>query len=297
LLLSKRMRDIVAGYLFLLPALAAFLSFIAIPLGYALYLSFTEYNMMKPAAFVGFKNWTAFINDSRVAVVYGNTLKYALILVPVHVVFGLLLALGVNHVKSEIGKYVFRTGFYFPVLVTTASVAIAWRYMFERDFGVINYILGLLGGSPVNWLNSEKWVFVSVAIFSLWKFVGNNFLFFLIGLQNIPDSLYDASKIDGTNRLQNLLYITLPLLTPTTFFVIIHLLIGVIQIFDEPFLITGGGPGDASNSIATYIYEVAFRQFEMGYASLISLTLFVILIVITFIQIRMGNRWVHYDQE
>lgn len=287
----------MAGYLFLLPALIVFAVFIAEPLIASFVLSFADYSIILPTEFIGWDNYVQFFNDERLARVALNTLKFVLILVPMHLVAGLLLALAVTKVASMKWKYLYRTAFYFPVLATTAAVAVAWVYMFDNNFGVLNYLLGLLGMDAVPWLNDPFWVYVSVAVFSLWKFVGNPFLYYLIGLQNIPKTMYEAAEIDGANKFQSFFRITLPMLTPTVFFVVVITLIGAIQIFDEPYLITGGGPGDASATISLYIYELAFETKTMGYASTVSLGLFVVIMAITVMQFRFSNRWVYYDQD
>lgn len=294
---KRTVRDAFAGYLFLLPALIVFGLFIAEPLITSIFLSFTQYDVLTPAQFIGLDNFKQFFHDARLGDIYLNTIKFVLILVPLHLVVGLLLAIGVTKVASVKWKYVYRTAFYFPVLVTTAAVAVAWVYMYDQNFGIMNYLLGLLGLDAIPWLNDPYWVYVSVAIFSIWKFVGNPFLYYVIGLQNIPKNLYEAAEIDGANSFQSFFRITLPMLTPTIFFVLVITLIGAIQIFDEPYLITGGGPGDASRTISLYIYELAFQNHTMGYASMVSLSLFVIILAVTILQFRLSNRWVSYDQE
>jgi multiple sugar transport system permease protein len=291
------MKDIAAGYLFLLPALIVFGFFIAQPLVSSVILSFTKYDIISPAEFVGLDNYVSFFDDQRFRLIMWNTTKFVLILVPMHLIAGLLIALAVMKVKSVKWQYVYRTAFYFPVLVTTAAVAVAWVYMYDTNFGVLNYLLGLFGFDAVPWLNDPKWVYVSVAVFSLWKFVGNPFLYYLIGLQGIPRTMYEAAEIDGANPFQSFFRITLPMLTPTIFFVLVITLIGAIQIFDEPYLITGGGPGDATRTVSQFIYEIAFQYKMMGYASTVSLMLFVVILTITVLQFRLSKRWVYYDQE
>ncbi|MBB6732966.1 carbohydrate ABC transporter permease [Cohnella zeiphila] len=295
--MSRTMKDGFAGYLFLLPALILFLLFIAEPLIVSVFLSFTEYNVITPYRWIGLDNVRQFFHDARLGLMYGNTFKYVLILVPLHMVLGLLLALGVTRKISKRWKYFYRTAFYFPVLVTSAAVAVAWSFLFDSDFGVLNYLLGQLGFDRVPWLQSPRWVYAAVALYSFWKFVGNAFLYYVIGLQNIPETLYEAAEIDGAGPLQSFFRLTLPLLSPTIFFVLVTTLIGATQIFDEPYLITGGGPGDASRSVNMYIYEVAFQSHEMGYASLVSLSLFLIILLVTVLQFRLSRTWVSYHQE
>jgi multiple sugar transport system permease protein len=226
-----------------------------------------------------------------------NTAKFVVLLVPMHLLMGTLLALGVNTLTSRTGTYFYRTIFYFPTLVTSASVILGWRYMLSTDTGMINYYLGLLGIKAIPWLSSSFWVYPATMVFSLWKFVGTYFLYFFIGLQNIDQGVIEAAKIDGANSRQRLWNITLPMLSPTMFFVMVTQLIGCIQIFDEPFLLTGGGPGDASRSISLSIYETAYRSQLYGYASAIALVLMVIILAVTLIQMQTSNMWVNYDRE
>jgi len=294
---SKTWKDAAAGYLFLLPALLLFILFIGEPLVASIVLSFTEYNIITPFKFIGLDNVRQLLQDERIGLMYWNTLKYIVILVPMHVALGLLLALGVTRKISNRWKYFYRTAFYFPVLVTSAAVAVAWGFIYDTNFGVLNYLLGLFGIDPVPWLQSPTWVYLAVAIYSFWKFIGNAFLYYVIGLQNIPANLYEAAQIDGANPFQSFFKITLPMLSPTIFFVTVTSLIGAMQIFDEPYLITKGGPGDASRSINMYIYETAFQQHSMGYASLVSLSLFLVILVVTLLQFGLSKRWVSYDQE
>lgn len=295
--MSKTVKNSIAGYLFLLPALLLFLVFIAEPMVVSVYLSFTKYDVISPVRFIGWDNYKSFFADGRVGLMYLNTLKYILILVPLHVILGLLLALGVTRNISKRWKYFYRTAFYFPVLVTSAAVATAWQFIFNTEFGVMNYVLGLFGIKAVPWLHSPHWVYLAVAIYSFWKFIGNAFLYYVVGLQAISPTLYEAAEIDGAGRLGKFFHVTLPALSPTIFFVLVTTLISATQIFDEPYLITAGGPGDASRSINMYIYEVAFQNHEMGYASTVSLSLFAVILCITLFQFKLSRRWVHYDQE
>jgi multiple sugar transport system permease protein len=295
--MNKKTKDIIVGYLFLAPALLLFLLFIAEPLLASVILSFTKYNVITPYKFIGLDNFRQFFQDERLGLVYWNTFKYMLILTPLHVILGLLLALAVQRKMAKGLKYFFRTVIYFPVLATSAAVAVAWSFIFNKDFGIMNYFLSLFGLEAIPWMQSPNWVFLAVAIYSFWKFIGNAFLYYFIGLQNIPETLYEAAEIDGANMMQRFIYITLPMLSPILFFVLVTTLIGTTQIFDEPYLITGGGPGDASRSVNMYIYEIAFQHHEMGYASTVSISLFLGILSITALQFAFSKKWVSYDQE
>lgn len=296
-LYSKKKSDAVSGYLFLLPALLAFLLFIGAPMVITIVLSFFDYNMLQGSEWINFDNYIEFFKNPTSWPIIWNTFKLTLILVALHIVIALLLAFVIYKEKRGPVKYVYRTAVYLPSILTTASVAIAWYYMFNYDLGVFNWLLSQLGISGVKWLTSSSGVIVAICLFSLWKFVGTPFLYYLIGLQGIPDGYYEAAQIDGANKIQTFFHITLPMLTPTLFFVITITTINTFQIFDEPYIITNGGPGNASRTLALHVYEKAFKAYEMGYASSVSVVLFIIVLVITIILYSTQNKWVTYDVE
>ena len=296
-LYSKKKSDAVSGYLFLLPALLAFLLFIGAPMVITIVLSFFDYNMLQGSEWINFDNYIEFFKNPTSWQIIWNTFKLTLILVALHIVIALLLAFVIYKEKRGPVKYVYRTAVYLPSILTTASVAIAWYYMFNYDLGVFNWLLSQLGISGVKWLTSSSGVIVAICLFSLWKFVGTPFLYYLIGLQGIPAGYYEAAQIDGANKIQTFFHITLPMLTPTLFFVITITTINTFQIFDEPYIITNGGPGNASRTLALHVYEKAFKAYEMGYASSVSVVLFIIVLVITIILYSTQNKWVTYDVE
>lgn len=281
--------------MFLAPTLILFLGFILIPILLSSVLSFFKYNLITDAKFVGLDNIIKFFNDKGVMNSFGNTFKFLVILVPIHCVLGVVLAFLVYRAKRF--QFFFRTAIYFPTVVTTASVALAWGYMFATDTGVINYFVRMLGGSNIPWLTNKTFVYVTIALFSFWKFIGTTFLYYFIGLQNIPDVYYEAAQIDGSSTLHTFIHVTLPLLTPTIFFVMITNIVGVFQIFDEPFLLTNGGPGSATKTVALEIYQTAFKEMNIGYGAMISFVLFLIILVITIVQYVGQNKWVVYDYE
>ena len=260
-------------------------------------LSFFDYNMLQGSEWINFDNYIEFFKNPTSWQIIWNTFKLTLILVALHIVIALLLAFVIYKEKRGPVQYVYRTAVYLPSILTTASVAIAWYYMFNYDFGVFNWLLSQLGISGVKWLTSSSGVIVAICLFSLWKFVGTPFLYYLIGLQGIPDGYYEAAQIDGANKIQTFFHITLPMLTPTLFFVITITTINTFQIFDEPYIITNGGPGNASRTLALHVYEKAFKAYEMGYASSVSVVLFIIVLVITIILYSTQNKWVTYDVE
>ncbi|MDD3411215.1 MAG: sugar ABC transporter permease [Eubacteriales bacterium] len=284
-----------AAWMFLFPSVLGFICFVFIPMLMTLGISFTKYNVITPPQWTGAKNWIHLTLDKRLLTTLGNSAKYVLLLVPMHTLMSLLLALGVNAMKSRHTVFVFRTIYYFPTLIATSSVAMVWVHIFNYDYGLLNYALSLFGIAPITWLKSSFWVYPATMIFSLWKFVGGYFLYFLIGLQGIDRTYLEAAEIDGASSLQKLRHVTLPLLSPTTFFIMITQMIGTIQIFDEPYLITGGGPGDASRSISMYIHNMAYNSHNYGYAAAMSLLLLVIVLIVTLIQFK-GSNWVNYDR-
>ena len=280
--------------LFLGPTFVTYLIFLYIPIIYCFFLAFTKYDIISSYEFIGFDNFIRLFSYSRTPQIYANTFKLVFLLVTLHTFFGLLLALLVRYLSSSV-QNVFRFVYYFPCILTTASVAIAWRYIFNKDLGILNYFLTQIGIDAIPWLNNPFWVYGTIAIFSLWKFVGNAFLYFYIGLGNIPVTYYEAARIDGATPYSIFKHITLPLLTPTIFFVVLNLFIASSQIFDEPFFLTGGGPGDATRTLNLYIYETAYREFNFGYSSAIAISLFLLLAVFTLIQLNVSKKWVNYD--
>lgn len=288
-------RETRDAWLFLLPSLIGFLCFVFVPLFIIFGISFTKYDVITPAVWNDFKNWIRLTIDKRFVATLLNSVKFTLLLVPMHMIVSILLALGVNAMKSRRTVFAFRTIYYFPTLIATSSVAMVWTYIFNKDYGLLNYFLGVLGVGPIAWLKSSFWVYPATMIFSLWKFIGMYFLYFLIGLQGIDRTYLEAADIDGASTWQKLTHVTLPLLSPTIFFVMITQMIGTLQIFDEPYMLTNGGPGDASRSISMYIYNTAYNYNNFGYAAAISLVLLAIVLVITLIQFK-GSGWVNYDR-
>lgn len=288
-------QETIAAYLFITPAFLGLMVFTAVPILASLVLVFLNYDLLTPPSWAGFENIQRLFSDKRMFTIYWNTLRLVIGATLINNVLGLLLAVGVNRAMHWSMRYFLRTAIFFPVLTTTASLAVVWRFLLTQDRGVVNYLLGQIGIDPIPWLSSSSWALVSAVIYDVWKSCGYLMVIYLAGLQGIPQSYYEAAEIDGAGRWQLFRHITLPLISPTAFFAIVISLIGAFQIFDNVWILTQGGPGDASRVIAIYIYEKAFKGFEMGYASAVSLTLFAILIMITSIQFFGARRWVHYE--
>jgi multiple sugar transport system permease protein len=289
------LQEMLAGYSFILPAFLALTIFLVIPILASITLIFMKYDILSSPEWIGLANIKQLLSDKRMLLVYRNSVIFVLGATFLNNLLGLILAMGVNRAMPGILRYVLRTAIFFPVLTTTASLALVWKFLLTQDRGVVNYLLMQIGLSPVPWLSSSQWAIFSVILYDVWKSVGFLMVLYLAGLQGIPQSLYEAASIDGANRWQLNRYITLPLITPTAFFAIVISLIGAFQVFDNVWVLTDGGPGDASRLIVLYIYEVGFRRFEMGYASAVSMTLFLVLIALTLIQFFFSRRWVHYE--
>jgi len=290
-----KLEETVAGYAFVLPSLLGLTIFLVLPILAALVLVFLRYDLLTPARWVGLANIQALFTDQRMITCYWNTLRFTLGATFLNNLLGLLLAMGVNRSMPGVLKYLLRTAFFFPVLCTTASLAVVWRFILTQDRGILNYYLQQLGMQPVAWIASARWALTSTILYDVWKAFGYLMVIYLAGLQSIPVGLYEAAEIDGASRWQLTRHITLPLITPTAFFCIVISLIGASQVFDNVYVLTAGGPGNASRLIALYIYEVGFKRFDMGYAAAVSLTLLLVLLILTTVQFWGARKWVHYE--
>jgi len=293
-LANETQREALAGYLFILPTFLGYTAFILGPILAVIGISLTKYDILSPASFIGLDNYVRLFTDPRLRTVYGNTIFFTVFAVSLNVGIGLILAVLLNrHIPGPL-KYLFRSAYFFPVLVALVYSSIVWSFLYQKDTGIINYYLSLLNVAPIPWLSNRQWVLPSIIIMDVWRNTGFAMLVFLAGLQNIPVDYYEAAQLDGANRWHLFRHITLPLISPTLFFNLIIYMIGALQVVDSVIVLTKGGPGDASRSLVMYIYENAFQFFEMGYASAIAITLFIIIVIMTLIQFRLGRTWVHY---
>jgi multiple sugar transport system permease protein len=293
--MSARRREALVAWAYLSPALVGFVVFVLGPAAAAVALSFFEYDILTAPRFAGLANYARLAADSRLPRIYLNTVVYVVWYVGLTTVVGLALAVAANRPMLACWRYLIRSAYFFPVLTSLASVSLVWQYLYSTDFGIINYYLGRLGIARIPWLTSSQWAIWSLILLGVWKNLGFNFILFLAGLQSIPRHLYEAAAIDGAGRWAGFRYVTLPSLTPVLFFSVVWGLINAFQIFDSPFILTTGGPGDSSRTVVMYIYENGFRFFQMGYASTIALSLFLIVVVLTAIQFRLSRVWVFYQ--
>lgn len=290
----RRRIDILTALLFLAPSLVLFGVFIYYTLGFNLYLSFTSWNFISPdRKFNGLENYQRMFSDARFWKVVVNTFYYAVADVVLSMVLGLGLALLLNRTIRFRGF--FRTLIFSPYVTTIAAVSLLWIWIFDPVYGPINNALALLGITGPRWLASTTWAMPAIIIMSVWRTMGYTMVIFLAGLTSIPRDLYEAAEIDGAGSWTTFRYITLPLLSPTTFFVLVTSLIGALQVFDAVAVMTAGGPVDATKVFNYYIYEQAFVTFRAGYASAVATVLFAIILLLTLLQVRLSRRWVHYQ--
>ena len=275
------------GRLFVAPPVILFLLFTLLPMIMAIGLSFTKYDVINPPRLVGLANFRKMIKDEFFWIALKNTCVYTLMYVPA----GLLLSLGVAMFLNADQKMVglFRTLFYLPVLSSTVATATLWFWILNPQLGLLNGILELFGISGKAWLYDSKLAMFSIVLMSLWAGFGGNMMIFLAGLKGIPPIYYEAAKIEGASKWQMFTKITMPSITKTTFLVSTMLIIGTFQVFDQAFVLTKGGPGNATITIVYYIYNNGFKNLDMGYASSISLVLFAIILVMTVINSKINK--------
>lgn len=286
---SKRTSDVIAGYVLLLPFLIVLVTVVLYPLIQGLYMSFHNWGIFGDPVYVGLDNYRQLWTDSNFRSSLWHTLYFVLLTTPPLVILGLLLAAGLNYPFR--GRTAVRGMIFFPYLLTVSIVGIVWRWMLQRNYGLVNYYLGKLGAAPVGWLAEARTAMPSIALATIWWTVGFNLVVFLAALQDIPEELYEAARIDGAGPVKSFLRITVPLVRPTTMFVIIMQVIASFQVFGQVFVMTGGGPYGSTRTVVQYLYEQGFRYFRMGYASAIAYVLFFIMFVLTLIQWRiMGRR-------
>ena len=288
---KKEWKRNAIGYSFILPNFIGYFIFIFVPVILTFVLCVMKWDgSSTPMEFVGLKNFVKLFHDSGFRISVTNTLYYAVFTVPLTMVAALLIAVLLN---SKIkGIVVYRTAFFFPYVASLVAVGAVWNMLFQPDFGPVNEFLKFIGISePPRWVVDKDWAMVAVSIVSVWKYMGYYMIVYLAALQGISGSLYEAASIDGANGFQKLLYITVPMLTPTTFFVLIMLTIQCFKVFDLVYVMTGGGPGNATKTLVNFIYEKAFTSWEFGPASAGAIVLFAIVLLITLIQFSGEKKW------
>jgi multiple sugar transport system permease protein len=292
------------GYAFIAPLIAGFLIFSIGPMITSIGLSFTEWDIISkdPPTFIGLENYIEIISGDRlIPIAFGNTI-YLMIGIPIGMAGSLLLALAMN--QRIRGISIFRTLYFLPVVSSVVAVSVLWRWIFNPDFGLLNVLLRYIGIEGPLWLGKAEWAKPALIIMGVWGGLGFNMLLYLAALQGVPRELMEAAKIDGANAWQRFRYITWPMITPTTFFILITSIIGTFQTFAQIHLMTrgggpssiGGGPRWATLTVIYYLWLQAFNYFKMGYAAAIAWVLAAVILVLTVIQFVISRRWVYYNE-
>ncbi|MDR3333849.1 MAG: sugar ABC transporter permease [Treponema sp.] len=280
------------GYFFIAPCIFGLLVFSFGPMLFSLIISFTQWNMVTPAEFIGLENFKTLIHDPLVGISVRVTLYYTVLAVPLITAITFLLALVLN--TKVKGLHVFRTIFYIPSIVPIVASCALWVYIFNPMFGLMNSMFRALGLPPQNFLFSPRGAVPGLALMAVWL-SGNTVVIYLAGLQGISRELYEAANLDGAGIFQNFFHITLPMMTPIIFFNMLMAIINAMQTFSQAFIMTGGGPNNASLFLSLYIYQEAFKFQKMGYAAAVSWVLFLMVAIVAGIVFKTSRRWVFYE--
>lgn len=286
---NKGIKKIAVLSMFLLPSLIGMIAFLIIPILASLGLSFMEWDLLSEIQWVGIDNYIKIFHDETFYEAFRHTLIFIAGYLPSVLIISLLLAMLLN---SKIkGLTLFRGIYFLPVISSWVAISIIWKWILNPEYGLMNYFLSLIGIAGPAWLSDSKWAMVAVIITSVWKDIGFITVIYLAGLQEIPDMYYEAANIDGAGRFRKFISVTFPLLSKTTFFVLIISLINSFQVFDQVWIMTEGGPAGATSVLVEQIYKNAFRYYKMGYASALSWVLFGVIFIVTIIQNKFQKKW------
>ncbi len=284
----------IEPYLYLMPTLIGLVVFSAGAIIISFAMSFTEWQIIRPPEWVGLQNYIDIFESEFFLKIFWNTLYFVLLNLPLSIILPLLIAIALN--QKLWGMKFFRTIYFLPVISSMVAVALVWSWLYRPEYGLLNYILNkLFGITGPRWLENQSWAMPAIVLMSAWKNIGYNMVIFLAGLQNIPQALYEVSDIEGAKPWQKFFRITVPLLSPTIFFVTIITLISSFQVFEQTYILTKGGPANSTLTLSYYIFQNAFMYFRMGSAAALSYVLFAIIFIITMIQFKLQKKWVHYN--
>jgi multiple sugar transport system permease protein len=290
----RKIKKNLVSYSFILPNLLGFAIFTLVPMTFSLVLAFMHWDGANEISFAGLENFKRLLEDDTFRISLFNTFYYVIGTVPLTMVVSLGLALLLNQPLA--GRNLFRTVFFFPYVASLVAVAVVWNMLFYPAAGPVNEALTALGvANPPRWAASVDWAMPTVIMATVWKNMGYYMVIYLAALQGIPAHLYEAASLDGANAWQRFRFVTLPLLAPATFFISIMLTVTSFKVFDLILVMTGGGPGRATNVLVIHTYTTAFREFKFGYSSAIAMVLFLIVLILTIVQFRMEDRWVNYQ--
>lgn len=284
----KHMRDNIVPYLFLLPALLVFTTFCWYPIVRGFVVSFQKYDLLNPPQWIGWDNFRFVLADPVFPVVWRNTVQYTLLGLLIGYLVPVVLAVAVNEMRR--GKSFFRLAFYLPVILPPMVSVLLWKWFYDQDTGLFNALLGLLGLPGQPWLLSARTAMISLVIQSTWSYAGGTMLLYLAALQGIPAHLYDAAEIDGAGFWGRLRHITLPQMRPIMLIMLVLQIIGSMQFFTEPFVMTNGGPANATLSVVMLLYRYAFRDYNFGAAAALGLLLFFLLVSFSLLYLRLTQR-------
>jgi multiple sugar transport system permease protein len=290
---NKFNKETLLGYLFIASPIIGFLLFAMIPVVYSIYVSFTDYNMFNPPKYTGLDNYTKLIFEDEIFwKTIWNTF-YSAIGIPIGMFVSLVIAIALN--QNVTGIKFFRTAFFLPTICSVVALTLLWKWIFNSDFGLLNYFLSFIGIQGPAWLNDENWSMPAMIIQGVWGGLGFHMVLYLAALQGISRTMYEAAEIDGANWLHKFRYITIPGVSPTTFFILVTSIIAAMQDFPRFMIMTEGGPNYSTTTIVYYLFQSAFRYMSMGYASAMAWLLGIFLITITLLNFKFGKKWVHYD--
>jgi ABC transporter, permease protein len=286
-------RKLLIG-LFLAPTVIGLGLFTFLPILASVVLAFFSWDIITPPRFVGLENFADIAADPTIRVSFLNTIGFVVVAVTLQLAVALVLAVLVNTRMPGLLKSFFRSVLFFPLVLSAASVSIIMGYLFNENFGLVNHVLNLLGMADVPWLTSTHGAMIVVILVYVWQNFGFSFLLFLGGLSSIPKEVYEAAQVDGATGWKQFWRITFPLVSPTTLVASVMAIISALQIFDQPYVLTRGGPGDSTRTAVMVIYESAFKQLEFGRASAIGIVLTVVIMLVTAVQFRLSRRFVFY---
>lgn len=292
---KKLNKEAIGAYLFIAPVVLGLFIFYMVPAAASFYLSFTEWDGLTAPVFNGFENMMNLMKDETFIRSMKNTVIFTFLSVPLSIILAILVAVLLN--QKIKGMVIYRTLYFLPVVTMPVAVGMVWKWLYNSEFGLINYVLGIFHLPQPEWLFDEKIALISIILVSVWMSIGNNIVLLLAGLQGIGTSYYEAAKLDGASRISQFFHITVPLLTPSIFFVFVMSMISALQMFDLIFIMVGTETSllDPMRTVVYGVWESGFKYFEMGYASAKAFILFIIILIITVIQMRLQNKWVHYD--
>ena len=291
--MKRQLRATIKGWAFLSPWLIGFVAFTLAPIGLSLYYSFCRYSLLQPPLFRGMENYRTLVGDPVFWKVMANTAIYSLMALPMGMLAALSVAMLLN---SKIrGMAIYRTIVFLPSLVPQVASAMLWLWLFNAKLGLVNTFLRAIGiSNPPGWLTDVHWAMPALVLMSFWG-IGNTVVIYLAGLQDVPRELYEAAEIDGASQARKIWHVTLPYISPVIFFNLIMAIIGTLQIFATPFILTGGGPARSTYFFTMYLYDNAFSYLKMGYASAMAWVQLLLVLALTGLAAWSSRRWVHYQ--